>query len=178
MNKTGIIGGVIVLIIVIAGAAYYLNTMSVPPSITTAASTSIAATTMAPTTASGSNSTTTAAAPTTASTAYTVKLENSSTYGQYLANASGYTLYTYGGDTQNTGTSACTGGCASAWPPFYTASLVLQAGLNASSFATITRSDGSKQITYKGWPLYFYSGDSQPGQVSGNGVNNFKVATK
>ena len=106
----------------------------------------------------------------------TVKISNNTTLGPYLINGSGYTLYTYSGDSPNSGTSSCTGGCISIWPPFYTPTLVLQKGLNASEFGTITRAGGIKQLTYKGWPLYLYTGDSKPGQTNGEGVAGFYVA--
>ncbi len=166
MNKTSTIVAVIAALIIIAGVVYVIsrgNAGSYAASTTTIV-------TASPTTTSPTTNFT--------STAYTVKLENSTTFGTYLANASGFTLYTYSGDTQNSGTSSCTGECASIWPPFYTSSLVLPPGLNASSFTTITRSDGSKQLAYNGWPLYLYTGDSYPGQVNGNNVAGFKVAIK
>ena len=191
MNKTVIIAAVIIAIIIIVGGVYVLGSehIGTPPEKTTVATTAptTAAQTTAQTTANQTNKTTTMAttSPTTAATttapaqtAYTVKLENSSALGTYLTNASGFTLYTYSSDTPNSGTSSCTGGCASIWPPFYVSSLVLPPGLNASSFATITRTDGSKQLAYKGYPLYLYTGDSQPGQASGNNVAGFKVAVK
>ena len=97
-----------------------------------------------------------------------------------LTNASGFTLYTFSDDAANSGSSSCNGGCASAWPPFYVANLTLAPGLNASNFAIINRTGGGKsmQITYRGYPLYFFDGDHAAGQVTGNGVSNFKVATK
>ena len=107
---------------------------------------------------------------------FTVETSNSATLGTFLANGTGYTLYTYASDSPNSGTSSCYGGCASVWPPFYASTLVLSQGLNASSFGTITRSDGSRQTTYKGLPLYLYAGDSKPGQTNGQGVGGFTVA--
>jgi hypothetical protein len=75
-------------------------------------------------------------------------------------------------DTGNT--SQCTGACASEWPPV-TASGTVTAGGSATSsdLGTITRSDGTKQVTYDGHPLYYYAGDSAAGQASGQGSDNF-----
>lgn len=173
MNKIGIIVGAIILIFVIAIAAYYFTNIYVP-SLTT-----LGATTTVYTNASiSSYSTTIIPSNTTTSIAYTIKFDNSSTYGTYLVNASGFTLYTYSGDVPNSGLSTCTGGCANIWPPFYITNLILQPGLSTSNFSTIIRSDGSKQLGYKGLPLYLYTGDTKPGEVSGNNIAGFKVATK
>ncbi len=107
---------------------------------------------------------------------YTVVMENSTTLGSYLANASGFTLYTYSGDTPNSGDSTCYSSCAANWPVFYGGNLSVAPGLNASNFGTITRTDGTKQTTYKGWPLYFFVADHSPGEVNGNNVGGFNVA--
>jgi predicted lipoprotein with Yx(FWY)xxD motif len=85
--------------------------------------------------------------------------------GEVLAGPDGMTLYTYDEDTR--GTSNCTGLCAAAWPP-------LHAPADAESFngfTPITRPDGSKQWAYDGEPLYLYVGDSKPGDVRGDGVD-------
>jgi predicted lipoprotein with Yx(FWY)xxD motif len=188
MNNVGIVIAAIAIIIVV-GVGYYLLSSGHSGYTTTVASTSVhavvASTSVAPTTSTRQNSTgpsttmasTTTAASTTIAAAYTIELENSSSLGTYLANASGFTLYTYSGDTPNSGTSACTGSCASSWPPFYTATLVLPPGLNASSFKTIMNGE-SKQLTYNGMPLYLFVGDSAAGQTNGNNLGGFKVATK
>lgn len=87
----------------------------------------------------------------------------------YLTNGTGWTLYVYTKDTPNSGTSSCYGQCQTFWPPLSgsASDLSLPPGLNASSFGTITRTDGTKQITYEGWPLYYYSGDKAVGQTNG-----------
>ena len=102
--------------------------------------------------------------------AYSVGLAYKSVLGTYLTNGSGWTLYLFAKDVPNNGTSACNGGCATTWPPFYSANLNLAPGLNASSFSSITRTDGSKQLTYNGWPLYYFAPDKQAGQTNGQGV--------
>jgi predicted lipoprotein with Yx(FWY)xxD motif len=93
-----------------------------------------------------------------------------STAGTVLASSSGLTLYYYTGDKQGSGMSACSGSCASAWPPL-AAPVVAPAGVTMPGpIGTITRSDGVKQVTINGYPAYTYSGDKGPGQVSGNGI--------
>lgn len=97
--------------------------------------------------------------------------------GPVLADAKGFTLYWYSKDTMMT--SMCTGGCTAAWPPL-TGKPAAAMGVHlVGKFGTITRSGGVLQATYKGRPLYTYSGDNSPGQTKGNGLGGvwhvFKV---
>jgi hypothetical protein len=70
--------------------------------------------------------------------------------------------------------SACSGACAAAWPPVpATGTLTATGGAKASDLGTITRSDGTKQVTYDGHPLYYFVGDSAAGQTNGQGSDNF-----
>ena len=107
---------------------------------------------------------------------YAVNLESSGSVGSYLANESGFTLYTFKADVAYSNVSACTGSCLANWPAFYATNLTVAPGLNVSAFGTITRTGGAKQLTYMGWPLYLFAGDGQSGQVNGNGVSDFVVA--
>ncbi len=92
--------------------------------------------------------------------------------GPILANAEGRTLYLFQKDKG--GKSSCSGSCAKIWPPdIATASPKAGAGVTASKLGTTKRSDGTMQITYAGHPLYTYTADGSPGQVSGNGINSF-----
>ncbi len=109
---------------------------------------------------------------------YSVNLHYSSTAGNYLTNATGFSLYVYKSDVPYSGSSTCYGTCAKIWPPFYVSNLDLPSGLNASSFGTITRTDGTKQTTYLGYPLYTYSYDTQPYQANGQGVANFYLISQ
>jgi predicted lipoprotein with Yx(FWY)xxD motif len=84
-----------------------------------------------------------------------------------LVNAKGFTLYWFAPDTATK--SNCNGSCAAYWPPL-AGPVTASPGL-AGRLGTITRSDGSKQATYNGHPLYTYVGDSAPGKASGNGLN-------
>lgn len=98
-------------------------------------------------------------------------MKTDATKGTYLTDFQGRTLYTYDKDT--TGVSNCTGGCASAWPP-YTSGAVAQ-GTFPAHISVITRSDGSKQFGWDGMPLYYFATDTQPGQITGDGVNGFHI---
>ncbi len=104
---------------------------------------------------------------------YTVNVAYKASLGYYLTNGTGFTLYTFSGDTPGNGSSACSGSCASVWPPFYASVLKVPTGLNTSSFSVITRPDGSKQTTYNGWPLYYFSPDKAAGSTLGEGINHF-----
>ncbi len=178
MANTTLIGIAVLVIIVIAVGAY-LFTATPATSSTTALQTTVGYSTSTPTTVSSSNQTTVATTTAPSSSKDTVMVGfNSTIGGNYLENESGYTLYIYTSDTKNSGTSACgSGGCATVWPPFYTASIVAPSGINASAFGTITRSDGTKQTTYMGYPLYYYVNDKAPGQINGQGQAGFYAAT-
>jgi predicted lipoprotein with Yx(FWY)xxD motif len=90
--------------------------------------------------------------------------------GPVLASSRGLTLYYYSADKPHSGKSACTGTCATAWPPLV-APVKAPAGVRLPGrLGKITRSNGVKQVTLNGYPLYFYIGDKAPGQVKGNGI--------
>jgi predicted lipoprotein with Yx(FWY)xxD motif len=93
--------------------------------------------------------------------------------GQILVDAQGRTLYLFEAD--KAGRSACDGACASAWPP-YLSSGAPQAGTGVagSLLGSSRRGDGGgTQVTYHGHPLYYYAGDSRPGDTAGQGLNQF-----
>jgi predicted lipoprotein with Yx(FWY)xxD motif len=80
------------------------------------------------------------------------------------------TVYMFEGDKGSS--SSCTGACASAWPPV-TGIPKAGAGAMASDLGTITRPDGTKQVTYKGHPLYLFSKDKDDGDAYGEGLKAF-----
>jgi predicted lipoprotein with Yx(FWY)xxD motif len=96
----------------------------------------------------------------------TVKLAATTKFGNVITDGQGKTLYFFAIDAN--GNSGCTGGCSTAWPTFYQANLTLDKGLDAKDFGTITRTDGAKQTTYKGWPLYYFAGDAKAGDINGD----------
>jgi predicted lipoprotein with Yx(FWY)xxD motif len=113
------------------------------------------------------------AEPSESKTGITVKTDQ--TFGEFLADDAGRTLYLFAADVD--GASACAGSCTTSWPPFLLEDDV-PASLDADDFATITRADGTQQTTYKGWPLYYFSGDSGPGQFNGDGIGNVWFTAK
>jgi predicted lipoprotein with Yx(FWY)xxD motif len=95
-----------------------------------------------------------------------------SSAGTFLTNGSGRAVYLWVKDTGDM--SNCNGACAGAWPPVTTTATATASGsAKASDIGTITRSDGTKQVTYDGHPLYYFSGDSGPGTASGQGSDGF-----
>jgi predicted lipoprotein with Yx(FWY)xxD motif len=98
-----------------------------------------------------------------------VNLGTNDKLGSFLVDAKGMTLYLFTKDTPNTTT--CYDKCATNWPPLLTTGApVAGEGVDASKFGTITRTDGSVQVTYNGWPLYYYAKDVAPGDVVGQDV--------
>jgi predicted lipoprotein with Yx(FWY)xxD motif len=84
-----------------------------------------------------------------------------------LTNAAGFTVYTFAPDKH--GKSTCYGACAAYWPPV-PGPVAAGPGVTGT-LGTTTRSDGTKQATWDGRPLYTYAGDSAPGQAHGNDIN-------
>jgi predicted lipoprotein with Yx(FWY)xxD motif len=88
--------------------------------------------------------------------------------GNILVDGKGMTLYLFTPDTKDK--SACTADCLANWPALTSATApTLGAGLDAEDFGTLTRDDGSKQVTFYGHPLYYFAGDSAAGDVAGQG---------
>jgi predicted lipoprotein with Yx(FWY)xxD motif len=107
--------------------------------------------------------------PTTSAAADTVTHVNTQ-LGNVLADANGRTLYYFITDVPGSGASTCYGTCAAIWPVFSTNNIVVPPSLSSADFSSITRTDGTKETTYRGWPLYYYQSDSSPGDTKGEGV--------
>jgi predicted lipoprotein with Yx(FWY)xxD motif len=108
-----------------------------------------------------------------------VNLSTSATLGSYLTDKSGRSLYFFATDAN--GQASCTGGCEAVWPPFFADNLTadkLSAGLALSDFAAITTPSNKKQLTYKGWPLYYYAPLSTGDGYGGAGMNVIEAAGK
>lgn len=88
--------------------------------------------------------------------------------GTVLTGEGGKTLYFFTKDVA--GTSACEGGCLTNWPVFGKEITNPGQGLVAADFKTLTRADGTKQTTYKGWPLYYFKTDAAAGETKGDNV--------
>ncbi len=81
----------------------------------------------------------------------------------------GMTVYTFTKDTKDSGKSACSGDCAVTWPPLTVAAGATPTGGTGvtGTLATITRDDGTLQVTYNGLPLYYFKNDKAPGDANG-----------
>jgi predicted lipoprotein with Yx(FWY)xxD motif len=140
------------------------------------------------TTTTAPASTTTAKAPTTTTSGvkavpapasgtapiYEISTGSVSGLGKVLVAGNGFTLYMFAPD-KDSGVSRCYNSCATAWPPLLlvgTDAPVYGHGVNPDLLGTTKRTDGAVQVTYKGWPLYLWVGDSEPGQATGQGINN------
>jgi len=95
--------------------------------------------------------------------------------GRVLVDSRGLTLYYF--EKDQGGKSSCYGACASAWPPLTTGGAAhAMGGAEAAKLGTVDRTDGTTQVTYAGWPLYTYAGDSKPGEDNGTDVDSFGAA--
>ena len=122
--------------------------------------------------ASSSTSPSAAASAASGSASSTVITTKTSSGGSFLTNSAGRAIYLFMADS--TGKSACSGACAAAWPPVIAAGQPTAAGgAQTSDLGTITRSDGTKQVTYDGHPLYYFEGDTGPGTDKGQGIDGF-----
>jgi predicted lipoprotein with Yx(FWY)xxD motif len=95
--------------------------------------------------------------------------------GTVLVDGQGLTLYLFVPDKQS-GASTCYNACAQGWPPLLlptgVTTPVAGSGVKTSLLGTTPRTDGTTQVTYNKWPLYLWVGDSEPGQATGQGLNN------
>ena len=94
------------------------------------------------------------------------------TLGKIIVDAQGKTLYYFANDIAASGSSTCNGQCAALWPAFSSSSIKVSAPLDPADFGSITRANGTTQTTYYGWPLYYYSGDKNPGDMNGENFLN------
>jgi predicted lipoprotein with Yx(FWY)xxD motif len=122
---------------------------------------------------SGSSSgTSSSAAGSGSSASSTVITTKTSSGGSFLTNGAGRAVYLFMADS--TGKSTCDGACASAWPPVVATGQPTASGsAQANDLGTISRSDGTKQVTYDGHPLYYFTGDTGPGTDKGQGLDGF-----
>jgi predicted lipoprotein with Yx(FWY)xxD motif len=152
---------VIGLIALLAACSSGATTTTAPA---TAAAPSVAAPTEAPSAAAPTD------APSAAATDATVTLVDNA-LGKILVGADGMTLYAFTPDTA--GTSTCYDACAAAWPALVTdgaAAPTAGDGLDASKLTTTDRTDGTKQVKYGDWPLYYFASDTAAGDTNGQGV--------
>jgi predicted lipoprotein with Yx(FWY)xxD motif len=96
----------------------------------------------------------------------------STSLGKIVVDSKGRTLYAFGHDLKNK--SRCSGACATNWPPALAPKKPkVGAGISAAKLHVIKRSDGSRQLSYAGHPLYRFIADGAPGDTKGQGINAF-----
>lgn len=155
----------IIVIIIIAGVVY-AGTRTSTGNTTSTSTTSLASVPVTSSSATGAST-----------SAYTINVASSPSFGSYLVNSTGYALYYFVPDKVGNSTSppvsTCTTAldCLGVWPIFYASKVTVPASLNASDFSTFTRSDGANQTAYLGHPLYYYVGDTKPGETTGQGID-------
>ena len=88
-----------------------------------------------------------------------------------LTNTKGFTLYTLSGEKN--GKFICTGSCTRTWPPLLVAAGATPKG--PVTLGTIKRPEGKTQVTFKGAPVYTFSGDSKKGEANGEGIKDVGV---
>jgi predicted lipoprotein with Yx(FWY)xxD motif len=119
----------------------------------------------------GGNNTATASSQSSGGS-HTIAVSNDGSLGKVLVDSKGRTVYLFQKDTGSM--STCSGACATDWPPVTTTGKpTAGSGLTASMVGTTTRSDGTKQVTYNGHPLYNYVGDQKAGDTNGQGISAF-----
>ncbi len=90
--------------------------------------------------------------------------------GTIVVDGDGMTVYQFDKDTQGSGSSTCSGQCATQWPEVHGDAQSVQADGVTGTLGTITGTDGQPQLTLNGWPLYYYQGDAAAGDTKGQGV--------
>jgi predicted lipoprotein with Yx(FWY)xxD motif len=90
--------------------------------------------------------------------------------GHIVVDGKGMTVYVFDKDTPGSGKSACTGGCLAAWPAVVADSAHPEVDGVSGEVGTITRDDGTLQVTLAGQPLYLWASDKAPGDTTGQGV--------
>lgn len=126
-------------------------------------------TTTPPTTAEATTTTTAAETTTTVASDVVVVAVSGSELGEILTDGEGNTLYLFVPDEQ--GDSVCYDDCAAAWPPV-TGPAEAGDGVDDSLLGGQARTDGTEQVTYNGWPLYYFAADAVAGDTKGQGVND------
>jgi predicted lipoprotein with Yx(FWY)xxD motif len=133
-----------------------------------------------PSAAAGSSSTGSAGnagASSSASSSVTVSAKSVSGLGTVLVNQKGQTLYMLTSEKGGKITCTASNGCLHAWPEINLPSGVTAAkagsGVQSSLLGTVKGGAGKTEVTYNGWPLYTFIGDSSAGTAKGQGLNNF-----
>ena len=156
----------------LAAAAVLVGACAAPSGATTAPTT--AAATTAPATQPPMSAPAATSAPTTAAAAMTLAVAQDDDLGAFVTGEDGMSLYIFLPDAGAPGKSVCNDDCAANWPPLtVTAATDAAAGTGVTGkLGTVTRDDGTLQVTLGGWPLYYFASDKAAGDVKGQGVGD------
>lgn len=121
------------------------------------------------------NSVNTSTSSITNTSSYTINISYKSEIGHYLVGPNGMTLYYF---TENVNGKTFNGPYLDLWSPFYVSNISVPKDLNSKDFSVVTGGNGKPQIAYKGWPLYYYIGDSKPGETNGQGFKGLWYVMK
>jgi predicted lipoprotein with Yx(FWY)xxD motif len=102
---------------------------------------------------------------------YSLSVAQHSEYGDYLSGVDGKALYIFKSDVKGSGESTCYDACIAAWPAYLVDGPDYKPEL-PGDFSVITRKDGTYQLAYNGWPLYYFAGDQTAGDTNGQGVGD------
>ncbi len=104
--------------------------------------------------------------------AATIKVDEKEPVGSYLTDGEGRSVYMFKADSKNKTT--CYDACAQAWPPVISQGEPQAGeGVDQQLLGTIERDDGTQQVTYNGWPLYYFIKDQKPGDIVGQDFTGF-----
>ncbi|MGW0092888.1 hypothetical protein ACWDWS_28275 [Streptomyces sp. NPDC003328] len=108
----------------------------------------------------------------------TVQLGHNDRLGNTVVDGEGFTLYRFDPDSANPSKATCVGDCAVTWPPVLANDKIVFQRLYRDKISTVTRPDGTQQVTIGGWPVYRFSKDTAAGEIKGEGVGGtwFAVA--
>lgn len=105
-----------------------------------------------------------------------IQIREDAKFGKILTDSKGKTLYFFSKDSK--GSSNCSGNCSQIWPIYHHKESSVGTGLDKSLFGEITREDGTKQTTYKGWPLYYFADDITVNDIKGDGIQKIWYVAK
>jgi predicted lipoprotein with Yx(FWY)xxD motif len=105
-----------------------------------------------------------------------IQLATDAKFGSVITDKDGKTLYFFSNDVA--GSPTCTGGCETLWPLYYSADISTDLNVNAADVGEVTRADGRKQSTYKGYPLYYYQSDAAVGDIKGDAFGGIWFVAK
>jgi len=168
MKLVRLVAVALIALIVLAACAPAPTATPIPtpvPPATAKVPTAIPAPTQAPAASSSSSASSAVAAKPVALTLAKTNL------GTIVADGDGRTLYMYSKDTLNPSVSNCYDACATRWPVLFTnGTTTAKEGVDAKLIGMITRKDNTTQVTYNGWPLYYWQNDKNPGDTLGQAV--------